>query len=262
MKTPQPISVNFFIMLCWIFSIPLAVLHYLAVYLVGLDIPQPIGEAPGGLYKNLRKIWFARLLKKQVSLWVRTPFRNVVFRLVNFDFKIPVDRGLIFVTCHTPWKRLLVNWFFENHYALIIDTGRSVKRRARLKNHRTGYNELRHVIRHLQFGGRIIIAADTFNKLNDHPAELLGKSGNLSQLPARLARIAGVPMLAAVPRLLNRKINIYSGPLYAPPVLETEVGQTMQKMLGFFENEIRKDPSIWSYFVNEPLSHYHKKRIE
>ena len=91
---------------------------------------------------------------------------------------------------------------------LIVDTGRSVKRKNRLKNQRKGHNELLHIIRHLRYGGQVIIAADVFNKSNDQPAEILGKPGNLSLLPARLARIADVPLQAAVPILRNGRIDI------------------------------------------------------
>lgn len=261
MKTPRPIGIHFFMSLCRLLSILPATLHYIAIKAVILDIPITIGEAPGGLYKNILKIWSARLLKKLVSILVRSPFREHAFCLVNFDFEVPVGKGLIYVTCHTPWKRLLVSWFFENQYALIIDTGNSIKRRVRLRNTRKGYNELIHVIRHLRHGGRVVIAADTFDKSTGLPAQILGKPGNLSLLPARLAMIARVPLFTAVPQLRNDGIHIYPGPRFDAPVGKTEMNQLMQNILGFFENEIKKDPSVWSYFVNEPLSRYHKKRI-
>jgi hypothetical protein len=262
MKTSRPLYLKFSIVFCRILSHFLTAIHYFAVYFGYFKIPVCILEAPGGIYKNLQRIWLARLLKKIVSFGVRTPLRNHVLRLVNFDFQLPVTTGLIFVTCHTPWKRLLTNWFFENYYAIIIDTGKSIERKAKLKNKRKGHNELLHIIRHLQYGGRVIIAADVFNKSNNHPTEILGKPGNLSLLPARLARIAGVPLMAAVPQLRNGAIHIYAGPRYDHQIKHDDMGTVMQNMLGFFESEIKKDPSIWSYFVNDPLSLYHKKRIE
>ena len=262
MTTRQPYSINICLFQCRFISHIITGLHYLLVRFRLLKIPVCILEAPGGLYKNLQKIWFSRLLKKLVSLWVRSPLRHYALRLVNFDFQIPGGKGLILVTCPTPWKRLLVRWLFENHYALIIDTGRSIQRRSRLKARRKGHNELAHIIRHLRFGGQVIIAADVFNKSAGQPAEILGKPGNLSLLPVRLARIAGVPLMAAVPQVRNGAIHIYPGPLYDAQIRYDEMGTLMQNLLGFFEKEIRKDPSIWSYFVNDPLSLYHKKRIE
>jgi hypothetical protein len=224
-------------------------------------IPECIRQAPGGIYVNLQKIWFARLLKKIISLWVRSPFYKYALKMVNFNIPVSTNQGLILVTCHTPWKRLLVRWFFENHYALIVDTGRSEKRKSRLSR-RNGHNELLHIIRFLRYGGRVIIAADVFNKSKDQPAEIMGKAGNLSLLPARLARIAGVPMLAAVPILHGNRIDMATGPLIDHQIHTGEMRNTMQVLLSFIEKEIKKNPSIWSYFVNDSLSGFHKKHIK
>lgn len=236
--------------------------HRLIVLIHFLEIPDCLEQAPGGMYKNLQKIWFARLVKKIISVWVRSPFKTGALNLVKFDIPIPSGKGLVLVTCHTPWKRLLVRWLFENQYVLIIDTGNSAKRKNRLRNLRKGHNEFLHVIRYLRHGGRVIIAADVFNKSNDQPAEILGKQGNLSLLPARLARIAGVPLLAAVPILRNGRIDIEAGPFLDQHFHHTEMRNVMQILLKFFECEIKKDPSIWSYFVNDPLSGFHKKQIK
>jgi lauroyl/myristoyl acyltransferase len=108
----------------------------------------------------------------------------------------------------------------------------------------------------------VIIAADVFNKSNDQPAEILGKPGNLSLLPARLARIAGVPLLAAVPVLRNGRIDVQAGPFLDQCIYNSDMRSVMQILLRFFEFEIKKDPSIWSYFVNDPLSGFHKKQIK
>jgi hypothetical protein len=253
---------SFWFIPCQFISHIIAFIHNLVVQIHLLEIPSYIRQAPGGMYKNLQKIWFARLLKKIISVWVRSPLKTSALKLVNFDIPIPAGKGLVLVTCHTPWKRLLVSWFFENQYALIIDTGRSAKRKNRLKNLRRGHNELLHIIRYLRHGGRVIIAADVFNKSKDQPAEILGKAGNLSLLPARLARIAGVPLMAAVPILRYGRIDIQAGPLLNQNIHNSELRNVMQTLLGFFEFEIKKDPSIWSYFVNEPLSGFHKKQIK
>jgi hypothetical protein len=258
----KPAYQNICLYPCLLFAHILSGLHYFFARIDLLEIPACIGEAPGGLYKNLRKIWFARLLKKIVSVWVRSPFRGQALRLVNFSLPHPSRNGLILVTCHTPWKRLLVRWFFENHYALIVDTGRSARRKSRIQTQRRGHNELLHIIRHLRFGGQVIIAADVFNTLNDQPAEILGKPGNLSLLPARLARIAGVPLMAVVPVIRNGRIEIQPGPVIDHPIPCSDMRAVMQKMLGFFEQEIKNDPSIWSYFVNDPLSGFHKRIIK
>lgn len=247
---------------CLITSLLLAAIHWFFFHINLVLIPDCIKQAPGGTWVNLHKIWFARIFKKIISVWVRSPFSHFALKLVNFNIPVPAGKGLILVTCHTPWKRLLVRWFSENQYALIIDTGRSAERKSRLKKLRKGHNELLHIIRFLRYGGRVIIAADVFNKSNDQPAEIMGKTGNLSLLPARLARIAGVPLLAAVPILQHGKIDVQTGPLIDHQIHFGDMRSTMQTLLRFFELEIRKNPSIWSYFVNDPLSEFHKKHIK
>jgi hypothetical protein len=259
-RSPQ--YYNFWFLPCLLLSNIIAVAHCFLVQIHVLQIPDCVKRAPGGMFKNLQKIWFARFLKKIVSIWVRSPFYQYALRLVNFDIPIPNGTGLILVTCHTPWKRLLVSWFLENHYALILDTGRSVKRKNKLKNLRKGHNELFHIVRHLRYGGHVIIAADVFDKSNDQPAEILGKQGNLSLLPARLARIAGVPLLAAIPILRNKKIDIQAGPLIDHHTPYSDPRTVMQTLLSFFELEIKRNPSVWSYFVNDSLSGFHKKQIK
>jgi hypothetical protein len=259
-RSPQYHS--FWFLPCLFLSHIISVTHCFLVQIHVLEIPDCVRRAPGGIFINLQKIWFARLLKKIVSVWVRSPFYRNALKLVNFDIPIPDGRGLILVTCHTPWKRLMVSWFFENHYALILDTGHSAKRKNRLKNLRKGHNELFHIVRHLRYGGRVIIAADVFNKSNGQPAEIMGKQGNLSLLPARLARIAGVPLLAAVPILRNGRIDIQAGPFIDHHIPYSDLQTVMQILLGFFEFEIKRNPSVWSYIVNNPLSGFHKKQIE
>lgn len=259
-RSPQYHS--FWFIPCLLISHLIAVVHILVVQIGLLEIPDCVKQAPGGAHKNLQKIWFARLLKKIISIWVRSPLKTSALNLVHFDIPVPVGKGIVLVTCHTPWKRLLVRWFYENQHALIIDTGHSVKRKNRLKNLRKGHNELLHIVRYLRDGGRVIIAADVFNKSKDQPVEILGKPGNLSLLPVRLAMIAGVPLLAAVPILRDGRIDIQQGPLLDQRIHHSDMRNAMQILLGFFEFEIKKDPSIWSYFVNDHLSGFHKKQIK
>ncbi len=83
-------------------------LHYYAVRSGFLKIPLCICIAPGGVYKNLQKIWFAQLLRRVVSVLVRSPLRIKTLRLVNFTIPATGDTGRVVVTCHTPWERLLV----------------------------------------------------------------------------------------------------------------------------------------------------------
>src|SRR5450755_3002848 len=111
---PGPQYRNFWFVPCLIISHLISVIHYFLARIYLLDVPDCVKQGPGGMYRNLQKIWFARLLKKIISVWIRSPFYQHALRLVNFDIPIPEGTGLVLVTCHTPWKRLMVSWFFEN----------------------------------------------------------------------------------------------------------------------------------------------------
>jgi hypothetical protein len=262
MTPHHSIQFRVFIKICGFFSNLIAAAHFYAVRKSWLQIPTCFTNGQNSVHENLKKIWFARLLKKAVSVSVRSPFRMKALRLINFDIPAVRDSGLVIVTCHTPWKRLLVQWFYENYYAIIIDTGKAKRRLDRIKKQRKGYNQLFHIIRHLRYGGCIVIAADVFNKSNDCPSQILGKCGNLSLLPARLAKIAGVPLITAVSEIQGDRITMLEGPKYDFATQYLDCKNVMQDILGFFENEIKRDPSIWSYFVNDPLNQFHKKIIE
>ncbi len=96
--------------------------------------------------------------------------------------------------------------------------------------------------------------ADVFNNLKNCTAKFLERDCNVSLLPARLARIADVPVIAAVPELMNGTIHIYNGPRFDLTTSKTDPSRVMQFFMSFFETEIRRNPSIWSVFVRGSLS--------
>jgi len=67
----------------------------------------------------------------------------------------------------------------------------------------------------------------------------------MSTLPARLAAIAGVPLITAIPRLRNGMIHIDSGPRFGVNKPDSDPGDVMQRLVSFLESEIRTDPGIW-----------------
>lgn len=252
MLVSKPLYLTICTFTCRFFSVIIAVLHYYTVRAGLSKIPFCVFNAPGGVYKNLRNIWFARLLRRVVSLLVRTPLRTTTLQLVNFI--IPAtDTGCVIVTFHTPWARLLVQWCLENNFALIIASNKWLQRTS-LTNRGEGFNELRHLLFHLRSGGRVIILADVFNNLSNCPVKFFEKAYNISLFPARLAKIAEVPLLTAVAEFRHETIHIDTGSLFDVKLLNCNSCTLMQNLLTFFESEIRRNPSIWSVFVRESLS--------
>jgi hypothetical protein len=75
-------------------------------------------------------------------------------------------------------------------------------------------------------------------------------------LPARMAKIAKVPVIAAMPELCGSSIQASYGPQFDFRNSTTGLSSVMQTFLFFFETEIRRKPSIWSVFVRGSLSKY------
>lgn len=234
-----------FISACSILSYLSAGIHYCLITSRVLKIPFYILNGKSQLYKNLNQIWYTRFVRRVISVSVRSPLRLITLRLVNFNVTIPPDSGCVIAICHTPWKRLLVQWCLENNFSLIIAGGKWTKQRERIQRQALGITDLRCIVKYLNQKGRIVIACDIFNNLNNCPVNFLGKHHNVSLLPARLARIAGVPLITAVPVLKKGHINFDGGPQFNSNNLNTDPGDAMQKIVSFLETEIKNNPSVW-----------------
>lgn len=249
MKRNIPLFLTNILYCCSFLSYIIAAAHYVILMTGLLRLPFCIYSAPGGLYINLHHIWFARLFRRVVSLLVRSPLRIKTLQLVDFTAPI-TNTGCIITTCHTPWARLLVQWCLQNKFALIIVSGIWLQRAKAINKYGKGFPELRYLVRHLQSGGRIIITSDAMLNSKNCAVHFFEKECNVSLLPARLARIAKVPIIAVVPELRNQSILINEGPRYYLKQLLSNQGEVIQSMLTYYENEIKKSPAIWAEFVH------------
>jgi lauroyl/myristoyl acyltransferase len=98
--------------------------------------------------------------------------------------------------------------------------------------------------------------ADVFIERNNCNSVFLDRNCNISLFPARLAKIAGVPVVAVVPELRQGTIQIFDGPRFHFKNTNVDPLMVMQRLMSFFEKEIRRNPSIWSVFVRGSLSAY------
>ena len=229
------------------FSYPAAALHYYGSHAGLVQIPSCIVSAPGGLFKSLHSIWFTRFLRRIVSVSVRSPLRQQMFHLI--DITLPDERmGYVIATCHTPWIRLLTHWCLKHQFALIVGNKVWVKRSKGGIKMGKGFIEMPHLVKHLQSGGRIVTMATAFNDSKNFPASFLGMERKVSLLPARLAKIAGVPLISMITQLRDDGIHIENGPKFECITNNTDAKKTMMCLLDFFEGEIKKTPSIWSTF--------------
>jgi hypothetical protein len=253
---PTPYLLIQFISFCSLLSHLSAGIHYCFISSRLLKVPFYILNLNGKsqLYKNLNQIWYTRLVRRVVSVSVRSPLRLITLRLVNLNITIPPDSGCVIAICHTPWKRLLVQWCLENNFSLIIAGGRWTKQRGTIQRQALGITDLRCIVNYLKQNGRIVIACDIFNDLSNCPVSFLGKHHNVSLLPARLARIAGVPLITAIPVLRKGKIHFDGGPQFDLNNPNADSRDVMQQIVLFLETEIKNDPSIW-------LTTYHQNFV-
>lgn len=242
---PKPYILAQFISVCGILSWLSAGIHYCFISSGFLKAPVYILNGKGQLYKNLNQIWHTRFVRRVISVSVRSPLRLSTLGLVNLNLVIPSDSGCVIAICHTPWKRLLVQWCLENNFSLIIAGGKWTKQRGRIQRQALGIADLRSIMKYLNQKGRVVIACDMFNNLNNCPVDFFGKHYNVSLLPARLARIAGVPLITAVPVLRNGTIKIDEGPQFDLNSLKADQGNAMQKIVLFLETEIKNNPGVW-----------------
>ena len=249
MQVNKPFYFKICMAICSFLSFGSAAVQYSMIAVGCLRAPLHILNAPGGTFRSLRNIWFTRFIIRCISLLLRSPLRLRTLRLVNFITPPSWRSGCVIVTCHTPWKRLLVEWCLENDFGLIVSRSKWRFRKRRIQRQGTGVNELRDIVKLLRQNGRIIIAADHFNNLENCPVIFNGNSCNASLFPVRLARIANVPLVVAIPAFHNGIIDIDPHWQFDFKPHRSDARSVMQKIISFLDGEIKKDPCIWSLFV-------------
>lgn len=202
MTSNKPAYLSICISICSLLAHLIAAIHFCFINAGLLKTPSYLKITLARKYKTLCTIWHTRIVRRMVSALVRSPLRNSTLRLVNFNIPLPANSGCIILICHTPWERLLVQCCLENDFALIIAYEKwTHKRGGKLQREGKGFNELRGIIKYLKQDGRIIMTADNFNQLNNCPVKFLGNYLNGELLPTRLARVAQVPLIVAIPVL-------------------------------------------------------------
>ena len=226
-----------------------ASMHYTMIKLELVKQPVYLLTLTCKKLKTLQSVWYARIVRRIISVLVRTLLRKSLLQLINFNIVTPTGTGCIIITCHTPWKRFLVQWCLENKFALIVGGGIWKNRKRSIQNLGAGTIELRRLIRHLQLNGRVIIACDVSESFKTCPLNFLGKDTSISLFAERLATIAKVPIVTAIPVLNNNTIDFISGPVFQTCDLTSHSTVITPQIISFFEKQIECKPSIWPQYV-------------
>ncbi len=201
-------------------------------------------------FKILHSVWYARIVRRSVSLLIRTPVKKGILKLINLNVPVFNEKGCIIVMCRTPWKRLLVQWCLKENFGLIIARAQYSGKRHMIHRRGVGVSELRDLLKHLRLGGRIIAIADVVNNLNDCSFNFLDKQHNFSLFVERLATLAQVPILVMIPKLSNNTFDFICGPKFLTDGINAKDGIITRQVISFLEKEIKTNPAIWSNYVN------------
>lgn len=244
----QPLYLLFLIHLFVILSSFIVFFHTLFIKIKWVKISNIISQSPVGFKKTLQKIWFIRMMRRSLSLILRTPLRSKVLKLVNNKLILP-ESGCIIAIPHTPWAKLLAEWCRSKNFALVFAGGPWIKRTGNVNVPGVGISGIRKVISHLRSKEFVVVIGDNENRSRCCHVSYLGKECNASLLPVRLAALARVSIVTVIPIFQDRRVNLQNGLIIkAEDVLENKQ-KAMQKMFSYFEKKINNSPSIYSPFI-------------
>ena len=218
-----------------------------------IKVPSLILESPYNYKCTIREIWFSRILRRTLSLLVRSPLKKGTISLINNKLKLPSQTGCVIAIPHTPWSRLLAEWCKVNKFALVLVGGPWIKRTGSFNVPGGGFSGLKRTISHLRSGGCVIVIGDNIGRWRCCKIHFLGKDCFASFLPARIAESAGVPLLAIYPKFNDGMINIHNGFESRIEEIKADKQKVTQKVFDFFETEIRDKPSIYEPYVLRSL---------
>ena len=223
-------------MLCSISSLLISYGHYSASVKGVISLSVYILNAPGGCRKTLRDIWFAKLAR----MWIRGPLLKFAKQIV----KAPsTSGGCVIAICHTDWSLLLARWCRDNNLTMVITASKKWRNRTGRVNVSGGFQSLRKVVQHLQSNGMVCVHADSL-KSRGFTSNFLGLQRPISMLPARLAGLAGVPVVGVVPTFEHGYLNLKICETFIVGKTHHEQKVVTYKLITFFENEITQNPAI------------------
>lgn len=248
---------RYLIALLYLFKIlSLMISHFQSIALKNkwIKIPSLILEAPDNYFCTIRKIWLTRMLRRTLSFLIRTPLRYGTLALINYNLTLPPKSGCVIAIPHTPWSRLLAEWCRVNNYALVLVGGPWIKRTGRINIPGGGFSGIRRLIKHLRSGGRVIVIGDNIDRWRCCPVRFFGRDCFASILPVRIAAFVGVPLLAVYPKFEDGLVNIYNGFEASIEEIKTNEQKVIQKVFNYYENEIRRSPSIYEPYILKSLN--------
>lgn len=237
-----------------VLSCYISILHIRLIKIRANKVSRIIQDSPSGLKNTLKDIWFARLLRRSLSLITRTPLKFEVLKLVDNQLNLP-SSGCVIAIPHTAWARLLAAWCRANDYALIFAGGPWVQRTGHVNIPGGSVTGICQVVSHLKSNGIVVVISDNQNKQCFHKLSYLNKSYKASLLPVRMASLARVPIITVIPKFKGNHIVLQNGIEINKDTILRDKELAIEKIFNHFEMEIIADPSLYAHFILKSLVH-------
>lgn len=247
-KYCQPLYLYLPIQLLSTLSIVITIFHVLLIKSKWIKISDIIFNSPEGYKKILQRIWFTRMMRRLLSLTLRTPFRSKVIKLVNNKLTLP-ELGCIIAIPHTPWAKLLAEWCRSNNFAMVFAGGPWIKRTGHLNVSNASLSQIRKLVSHLNSKKYVVIIGDNENRSRCCQVSYFGKKCNASLLPVRLAALTNVSIVTVIPAFSNMQINLQNGTTIEADAIITNKQDAVQRIFSYYESEIYASPSIYYPYI-------------
>ena len=191
----------------------------------------------------LRACWLARCVREAIPGLLATPLRRELLARVCFVAP-PIAGGYLVATCHSPWVRLLSAWCRERDALVFAASSWQPHLDGRLVT--GGTHDLLRLVRHLRRGGLAFIMVDVFPLGRGCALRFLGHDRNATLVPARIASLAGVPIVPMVARFTGRRIEFATSPALHVGAAPGDVHDATRAVLAVVESAIQREPAVWN----------------
>jgi lipid A biosynthesis acyltransferase len=172
---------------------------------------QWLSRRPEGAGCAFRHVAFTRLARQVMKLFLLAGEEASVFRRVHCEGleRLPFG-GCVLAIAHTPWGRVLARWSLSCDFAFILAHRRWAHWAGALHLLPTPSGQ-RRAVQELRRGRRVVVVIDDFVPSGGCAVEFLGRPARVTMRAARLAALAGVPVVPVTLRYRHGLICLEFG---------------------------------------------------
>lgn len=241
-------ALSLLLAVCHGLAAPAAAARALALALRDAELRTWLRSRPGGAWRSLRRIAFARLARQALKLCILAGAKRSVLRRIRVEPETLPPEGCVWAIPHSAWLRPLAVWAKDRNAGLAL-AGDGWARRLEARSAGTDFRGLRRLVRHLRAGGRAAVAADSFVAHDACEARFLGYPTRVSIVAVRLAAAGRVAVVPAWPSYDEGVLRLEFGPAISAPGNRAGQAETARALLDFFERRIAEDPAQWNDLV-------------